>query len=142
MTTKDENKQVSPVTPMSMDIQNSGIDAKVSVGFNCVKYSYQGPIPQAEELGRYNMIVPGAAERIIKMAEEEQQIEKIRGEQDYRIRKYGIVTGFFGYICALILVGFALWLDKNWVAGAFVAMFSVCAIFAQAGNKDKDTKKK
>ena len=34
---------------------------------------YSGPLPQSEELARYNEIIPNAAERILKMAENEQQ---------------------------------------------------------------------
>lgn len=30
---------------------------------------YQGPLPKAEELEKYNLVCPGAADRIITMAE-------------------------------------------------------------------------
>ncbi len=38
-----------------------------------VQTAYSGPIPPAQELGNYNAIVPGAAERILLMAEKNQQ---------------------------------------------------------------------
>lgn len=42
---------------------------------------HQGPLPAPEDLQRYNELLPGAAERIIKMAEAEQQH---RHEQERR----------------------------------------------------------
>jgi uncharacterized membrane protein len=37
-----------------------------------VQASYSGPIPQAQELAKYEAIIPGAAERILQMAEKNQ----------------------------------------------------------------------
>ncbi len=38
-----------------------------------VQTAYSGPIPPAQELEGYNAVVPGAAERILLMAEKNQQ---------------------------------------------------------------------
>ncbi len=37
--------------------------------------SYSGPLPPPEHLAQYNAIVPGAAERILAMAEREQEFQ-------------------------------------------------------------------
>lgn len=139
MTQDAEDKGELLVSPTTMDIQNTGVAAKVSVGFN--SYSYQGPIPRAVELERYNSILPGAAERILKMAEKEQLIEQEKENQNYKLKRYSVWLGFSGYICALILVAYALWIDKDWAAGVFVAMFSVCTVISQCGVKAKSSKK-
>ena len=38
--------------------------------------SYSGPIPSAQEFAGYESVVPGAADRILKMAETEQNVRK------------------------------------------------------------------
>ena len=35
------------------------------------QHHYSGPLPRPDDLAKYDQIVPGAAERIIKMAEAE-----------------------------------------------------------------------
>ena len=37
-----------------------------------VHYSHSGPLPNPDDLKRYNSVLPGAAERILKMAETQQ----------------------------------------------------------------------
>ena len=37
-----------------------------------IQASYEGPLPQANDYGRYEQICPGAADRILAMAENEQ----------------------------------------------------------------------
>lgn len=34
-------------------------------------HQYSGPLPKPEDLAKYEQVIPGAAERIIKMAERE-----------------------------------------------------------------------
>lgn len=56
-----------------------------------------GPLPPAEELGKYEAICPGAADRILTMAEKQQQHRftlEGRAVQDQGVRsRYGLLTG-------------------------------------------------
>jgi len=53
-----------------------------------------GPLPDSEELMRYNEVVPGAAERIIRMAEKQQDFAHGIGRGDLRVKAAGVVSGF------------------------------------------------
>ncbi len=66
--------------------------------------TYSGPIPDPDSLARYNSIVPGSADRIIKMAENEAS-HRHKTENRFSIM----------YIISTIL-------------GIFFAFFSVCII--------------
>lgn len=57
------NKQ--PVKPSNSPQQNNVVAAHHQV-------SYSGPLPPAEDLKKYDMVVSGAAERILVMAEKNQ----------------------------------------------------------------------
>ncbi|MGI6241890.1 MAG: DUF2335 domain-containing protein [Candidatus Omnitrophota bacterium] len=74
--------------------------------------SYVGPIPPPDMLAQYNGVVPGAAERILKMAEEQsahrQYLEKTVVNSD-------IVQSRLGVICAFI-VSLAFLFGAVWVA--------------------------
>lgn len=70
--------------------------------------AYSGPIPPPESLEKYNDIVPGAAERIIGMAEKEQVHRHTIEERQTKDRKTLMVLSVIG--------------------SAFVAILLVCAI--------------
>jgi uncharacterized membrane protein len=61
---------------------------------------YSGPLPQSDEIKKYEEVIPGAGNRIIKMAEK---------QSDHRmnIEKWVIVCqqvqGFSGQICGLVI---------------------------------------
>lgn len=64
--------------------------------------SFSGPLPPPEVLEKYNKIVPGAAERIIKMAEQQsahrRSLETQVINSDIKNSKLGL---FFGFIIGL-----------------------------------------
>jgi len=78
-------------------------------------FYHQGPVPPAASLAQYDEVVPGAAERIIAMAEQEavhrQLMEKKVIESDIlNSRKglnYGIIIGLTAVIggCACVMTG-------------------------------------
>lgn len=59
------SKSVKPQQPRQSDAKESPIQVLAQ------QTAYQGPIPRPDDLERYEGIVPGAAERLISMAEEE-----------------------------------------------------------------------
>lgn len=83
--------------------------------------SYSGPLPAPEDFARYDAVLPGAAERILKMAEENsvhrQQMEK-------RIIYSGTRQSCVGQILGFILI---------LVFGAIAAFLGYCGHDALAG---------
>lgn len=51
------------------------------IRFMAQQVTQSGPVPPAEEMARYEQVIPGSAERIIAMAELE-QVHRHREEQD------------------------------------------------------------
>ncbi len=92
---------------------------------------YSGPLPRPEDLAKYDQIVPGAAERIIKMAEKEMQH---RHATEDKLSKGMTITTYlsivFAFISVLILcaiVVYALYLGFSTVA-ASIAVGSIAAV--------------
>ena len=86
-----------------------------------MQMTFQGPLPPAIELEKYNQIVPGAAERIIAMAEKQtahrMELEKHavaeQLRQSARGQLFALIIGVTGIIGAVI-VGL---IGNAWVAG-------------------------
>ena len=62
--------------------------------------SFQGPLPPPAILEHYNRIVPGAAERILKMAENQ---SNHRQTLERRVINAGTITSIIGQISALLV---------------------------------------
>ena len=91
---------------------------------------HRGPLPSPEDLLKYDQICPGAAERIISMAESElKAINKLR-IKEYKSFRLGVILGFIILLCLIILTAYALYIDKPWVAGVLIATVSACSLFA------------
>jgi uncharacterized membrane protein len=78
---------------------------------------YTGPLPQAEEMERYERITPGLADRIVKMAEKEQghrhKIERRRNFAQIWITSAGQWFGFLLAAWIIGIAGFLLYHDKK-----------------------------
>lgn len=78
------------------------------------KWQHSGLLPSAEELENYDSIVPGAAARIITMAEEEQEHRHLWEDNALRVYMrssyYGMV---FGTLIALFIVTLTFLLHRN-----------------------------
>lgn len=64
-----------------------------------VSHQFSGPLPPPDDLAKYDQIVPGAAERILQMAEKEQANRHSKDDKkldrDIRIMMRGQWMGFF-----------------------------------------------
>lgn len=96
-----------------------------------VQQHYSGPLPHPDALEKYDQIVPGAAERIIRMAEKEMDH---RHDTENGMTKNAIRTTYLGIIFAflsvLILSGsvlYALYKGFDTVA-AYIAVGSIAAV--------------
>lgn len=108
---------------------------------------YQGPLPPPQWFDGYNQVVPGAAERILSMAEAEQthrhgwENKALEKSSQYSMRglNYGLITAF-GLIGGGVLA--AYW-EQQAVAIAFVSAgaIGIIANFIQ-GRKGKPSGEK
>ena len=118
-------------------------EKKVQTAVQIQQQLYAGPLPQPEALAKYDQIVPGAAERIIKMAEKEMEQ---RHNADNLMTRNAIRTTFLGIIFAFLsvlilsgLVFYALYKGFDTVAatiavGAIAAVASVFVFFRKRKN--------
>ena len=67
---KNKSRRNKPATPATRQNPKNTSTRTDSVA---IHQEYSGPIPPASELAKYNNIVPNAAERILVMAEKNQQ---------------------------------------------------------------------
>ena len=80
--------------------------------------SFSGPLPPPRGLDDYDRICPGAADRIIKMAEAEQR-------SAHKTGLYGLVFGSITFMLTLALIGWALFLGQPLAAAIIFALVSV-----------------
>lgn len=105
--------------------------------------SYSGPLPPASELKRYNEACPNAAERIISLAEKEQQH---RHDIENRLVQGRNRLAFASVLCATVCIAllsgvicYALYLKATMAAlgTAIAAIASVVGIFTYNSRKQK-----
>lgn len=84
---------------------------------------HQGPLPSPEMLYQYNQILPGAAERIITMAEDQskhrQDLERTVIKARARDSLYGIISAAILCITTILCGTFTV-LNGHEVSGAFL----------------------
>ena len=96
-------------------------------------HQWAGPMPDPESLAKYNTIVPGSAERILVMAEKEQnhrhEIEKVTLKRSNRLAVLSTVLAFASVLALIVLVFYAIYIGSNSTALAAI----ITAIAAVAG---------
>lgn len=89
-----------------------------------VAMAFSGPVPPAAIIEGWERLLPGAADRILRMAEKQQDAEiRFTGERlerDDAFRLKGLYLGATIILILLALAACALVLDKPWVASAIV----------------------
>jgi uncharacterized membrane protein len=94
-----------------------------------------GPIPSPEALQQYETICPGAADRIISMAEKNMahrhSMEEELLSSEFKLRKTGQLYGLIALILLLSVVAFTFYLKMPISAGILgsVTILSVVAMF-------------
>jgi uncharacterized membrane protein len=93
--------------------------------------SFSGPLPPPEVLKRFDDIVPGAAERIIKMAEAQSEhrkdLEKKVIESDISRSKWGQILGFIISIVGLISATIVS-IYGNQIAGGLIGIGTLASL--------------
>ena len=110
---------------------------------------FRGPLPHPESLQEYERIVPGAAERIIRMAETQaehrQFLEKTVVVGDAKRADKGLYTGFIVALCVLGGAIFLIYRGHD-TAGAILASLDIVAlvsvfIYGTKSRRDERTEK-
>jgi len=95
--------------------------------------SYTGPIPPPAMLEKYNQVVPGAAERILKLAEDQsshrQNIETIVIKSDSRNSLFGVFSALIISLGVIYLAYFAI--KENYPAAGVI--FSALGLSSLVG---------
>ena len=78
--------------------------------------SFKGPIPSPEDFHEYNKTLPGAAERIMRMAEEEQNIRKTDITYSFKHKQTRIRIAGFVAFSLIGVAGLATWLGSAIIA--------------------------
>lgn len=117
---------------------------QVQTQVQTVTQAFQGPIPPPDTLQRYDLIIPGAAERILAMAESETAHRHLQEDQAMQanisaqqkqldiaelqtksVFRSDTVGQFLGFAVSLLSIGGAVYLALNgqpWVASALVGL--------------------
>ncbi len=154
---KRNNPPQAPATPKSALSQAvSGIhqpqQAQVTQQVTHQQVTYEGPIPPPEVLRGYETVHPGAAERIIRMAEKEAEQRQMREAEALRANvtaqqrqldiaevqtKLTFRSDLIGQCCGLFLslasVGSAVYLGINgheWIAAALAGIPTAAVVKA------------
>lgn len=92
---------------------------------------FSGPLPPPVILEQYNKVVPGAAERILKMAEEQsahrRSLEQKVISSDVLNAKLGMVFGFIIGLVAILAGVYIVVIDKN-NQGYFLSLGTIVAL--------------
>lgn len=102
---------------------------------------YSGPIPSPDVIERYDQIVPGAADRIVAMAEAEAHhrrgIEERNAEINHQAmsktfaqQKLGQVLAFIITIIAIAMAGYCATIGMQWAAVAIAVSSAVPIVTA------------
>lgn len=87
--------------------------------------SYSGPLPPPDVLKRFDEVVPGSAERIIKMAEEQsthrKDLERKVIDSDIARSKWGQILGFLISVAGLVVSGLVA-VYGNAIAGSIIGV--------------------
>ncbi len=92
---------------------------------------FSGPLPPPDVLRKFDEIVPGSAERIIKMAEEQsvhrKDLEKKVINSDIARSKWGQILGFVISIAGLIVSGLVA-IYGSAVAGSIIGVSTLASL--------------
>ncbi len=144
-----------PATPITPEQQ---IDAKSAKVMRFQHLEMVGPLPPASEFGKYDQILPGAAERILLMAEKEQQhrhtlterhtaiASEARNDESRHVERgqhYGLVVSMTAIILGSItmIVGIVYGSVAGAITGGVVGTGGLASvILAFLGKRSETTK--
>lgn len=87
-----------------------------------------GPLPDAAELERYEQIMPGAAERIICMAEKEQDFAHAQSVRNTGIRRNSMLSGTIITILAIGLAAYMVHQRSEGIQYVVIALATLVGV--------------
>ena len=112
-----------------------------------VSQSFSGPLPPPEILRKFDEVVPGAAERIIKMAEDQsihrKELEKKVVDSDITRSKWGQILGFVIAIAGLAVSAIIV-VYGNAIAGGIIGVGTLASLVGvfMYGSKTRSEERK
>lgn len=110
-----------------------------------VEQSFRGPIPPAEELKKYRQVEKTAPDRIIRMAEMQQ--EASIKNKEYALKMNAIITiigQIFGFLIAVLFIGGGFYLINNGqsfegFATVLGTGFAIIGLFIKGNKQDSSS---
>ena len=107
--------------------------------------SFSGPLPPPDALARYNQVVPGAAERIIAMAERQanhrQDLEARVIRSDISNSKlglwFGLIIGLAGIFCGTFLVYAGYVISGTLLGGGTIVSLVGVFVYGSQGRRSE-----
>src|SRR3989338_6291096 len=112
-----------------------------------VSQSFSGPLPPPEILRKFDEVVPGAAERIIKMAEDQsihrKELEKKVIDSDIARSKWGQILGFVIAIAGLAVSAIVV-VYGSAIAGGIIGVGTLASLVGvfMYGSKTRSEERK
>ena len=88
-----------------------------------------GPLPDSEEMARYEEIVPGAAERLIAMTEKEQNFSHSQTAKLTNLKVIGLISGT---TMGLSAIGLAFYMVHEGSGSIEQVVYSIVAVIGVA----------
>ncbi len=95
-----------------------------------IEETFSGPLPRPDDFARYDEIVPGAADRILTMAEKQQKMHGDAEDKAFANDKRRIYLSALLGISLMILAGFVTWLGSAIIALP-IGLAGVLSIFTR-----------
>lgn len=81
-----------------------------------ISLSYSGPLPHPADLEEYERILPGAADRILSMAEKEQALRESHSIDHFRGMRIQVHWAGVAAVGLLVVAGIAAWFGNEMIA--------------------------
>ncbi|MDB0600476.1 DUF2335 domain-containing protein [Tenacibaculum maritimum] len=126
--------------------RNKRIDILQSLSFTLIQEkSHSGPLPDAETLIQYDSVIPGGADRIMKMAEKQQshrisietKVVSSQSSQSKLGQVFGLIIGLAGIGCGTYLASVGQDVVGGIIAGGTVVSLVSVFVLGKKSSKKK-----
>ena len=122
----EEPKEKLPDSQSESKVRKSQQEGIVVGKVRYFSEQYSGPLPRPIDLQEYDRVVPGSADRILKMAENQaihrQQLEKTVISGDSKRAFCGLWIGAFVALCVLGGAVFLIFEGHDWAGSAIAGL--------------------
>ena len=101
MKAKRSKKGKAPVAT-AITTPGGSVSRRLEATVSTLYEEYRGPIPSADELGKYEYVCQGAARDIIEMAKEEQKMRASSNAEEHKVHMQICVNAARGQLYAFL----------------------------------------